>query len=54
MTLAHQDLHSITELLALACIVACLARQDPGAAISNFVIVLGLKLCDTVLVRLIV
>ena len=54
MTLAHQDLHSITELLALAGIVAGLARQDPGAAISNFVIVLGLKLCDTVLVHLIV
>lgn len=49
--LARQDFRSVTELLALAGIVAGLARQDPGAAISSSVIVLGLKLCDTVLLQ---
>lgn len=49
--LAHQDVRSVSELLALAGIIAGLARQDPGAAISSFVISFGLKLCDTVLLQ---
>lgn len=49
--LAHQDVRSVSELLALAGIIAGLARQDPGAAISSFVIGFGLKLCDTLLLQ---
>ena len=49
--LAHRDFLGITELLALAGIIAALARQDPGAEISRFVVILGLKLCDTLLLH---